>query len=982
MSILPERPLDMFTFQTDGIIDYRPDLEGMNRFWFYETPQVPWSLNTGQTPAGLMAGLSLILPPSVDTMRAPYHHDYFVEATPGDLTLHPLYMQFLKLWAASGRKVVWDWHDGPTQEIMSGTRRQVAPNIYPPTSTREETNAAFTFLGQRQIAGYLRLLDMLDRPEHADLKAASVGFELMNEPASYLQAAQRFNDPAYFHGLFVDHVEALANLVKARMPGRFLIAPAAAYNGRIDVLVQAFLPQRGMSAWDAMVQAVGLSHMILGIHFYPGFDQASRTQADHTRNFTQRFGAAGSIPIAITETNIDGAWMGTDRRGGNAWRSFFIARHLDYLREGLWPGKKACGITFWPFMNYANNSVIRVQRGGALQDDYRNTRAAWVNQLAHRDGQDPRYFGAVEDQAGIKGYSFIGLNPFNSIRPQGWEPDGWHLLLGQGLSNSEITHSGDAAISYGGRGLTVHTPPGGTTYSITVGGDGKTVIWDHQNTTYRRNHYFLGKGGGVVRLGPGSHAVVSQGGPARVYTRAGGFAAISYPYGWNNQTIIDPASTFVSIYGFNPQRGDRLSFRGYFQNAAQLRAHCQVVRSPSFLSGDDLIVNLPGGGYVLMAHGGGLLSTLHKYVLDITDGWYGPGWTEPADILPGDADQIGPPVPPPLAEGQTSLFDAFGRPINRFDAFGRRILGFGDTEGGDPVLPPAPENPLLPYYQSGAILIHHTDAGFVRDVNGKVTAIANAGAAGEPFDATVAGQPLQIEGRGVIVTDDSVVTTSQPADIMDVRLMFVIDGQAAASGPQVFGFEGEDAEGEELATLITVQPVFGGGGVVELFMRPDPFGGNLRQISVPTAFLPEDLCLVEIVLRQNSVTVWINGTLAGEWDATDDSGVINLDGDPDGGDEPTPGAGLTFPAFPIQRIGSGPEGGFQQYNGLLGDVLGILEDHPQAEDATAVARNWIAARFGITIEAPEVPRIVQWLTPDGNPLTLTTDAGDPLEWRL
>lgn len=248
------------------------------------------------------------------------------------------------------------------------------------------------------------------------------------------------------------------------------------------------------------------------------------------------------------------------------------------------------------------------------------------------------------------------------------------------------------------------------------------------------------------------------------------------------------------------------------------------------------------------------------------------------------------------------------------------------------------------------------------------------------FD-TVAGQPLQVEGRGVIVTDDSVVTTSQPADIKDVRLIFVIDGNSARFGPQVFGFEGEDAEGNPMGTLITANPTSQGGSIT-LYMRPDPFGGNLRQISVNTAFFPEDVCLVEILLRSDSLTVWINGTLAGEWEDDEGGGDINLGGDPDDEGEPTLGAGLTFPTFPIQRVGSGPEGGFQQYNGLLGDVLGILEDHPQAEAATQVAREWIAARFGITLEQPEPERFLQWLTRDGNPLTLTTSAGDPLQWRL
>lgn len=677
MSVLPDYTLHMISPQTEGSSSETPDTVGVDGFWFGNVSQQIWGIRDA-SPAAFVYGLRRAVPQFM-RFRLAWHLNFFYEREPGLWAMLPKQEEFIFALVEEGFEIVLDWHDGPTQELSNPERHNKWPAIYPKIESRADVEMAmdgpmtghmseYLSLRERQTLGYNRMMDWLDR--YPTVKAAVIGVELMNEPAEYLHSGNRYQDLPFFLGKMIDHIENMVGIVKSRLPGRFILAPAAGYNGVIAPLVETFLPDRGKSAFEAMKDVVGLTHMLLSVHYYPSFDSTVRNAQEHTREFTKRFSAAGEIPIVITEMNISWEWMMPDRPAQNAQRSWLRGRCLEWMDAGLWPGKKAIGICFWPFFNYAQNSTVRIQASGALVELYRHSMAQFYNHMG-RDGAAVPVFGPLDQQEGEKDFEIIDLTGFNGVHAARWELDDWHLLEGPTWA---ITVNADRAVSWGGRGLTWHEPPDGLFYSVVIGGDGKSVVWDQDNEAYRRNYYMLGRGGGVVRMGPGSHAVVSQGGQCRVYTAPAGYASVSHMYGWDNQTIIHPDSTLTHVHGFDPTRGDQLSFMGAFATPQLLRGALETVPNGSVFKGEHLIVNLPNGGKVLLVDAGPLLARFHQYVLDFTAGWYmAPGWTEIPDIVAEDIGAIGPPIAPPRPDTGSPIYDRDGRSVSVLDRDGNPI---------------------------------------------------------------------------------------------------------------------------------------------------------------------------------------------------------------------------------------------------------------------------------------------------------------------
>lgn len=684
---IPTQPLHMISYQLEGRSDEKPEWTGVDPFWHGPAQQIPWGSRQGGRP--FAQGTNRWLPDGV-SIRASWNQFCFRDDPVEGWVLHSVYEDFLDELADAGRQFVWDWHDGRLSYLISKDKAPRWPMLYGLISTLEEATAGIEWLGEWADESYDIFLDWLSR--RPKLQAATAGFELMNEPMAYNEAAKiaartAGGSQAYFWGRKVDHIETMVGKLKAAYPTKFIIAPMAGANTAIGQYLQHTLPDRGgQNVLDAIRSVVGRDWMVWGMHRYPSFDRVARDLDEHKRLFIQDFRALNDDPVAVTEFNISGEWwLPLDRNPSESskeWRSFFNGKYKDWVSADLyWPGKPEYWLTWWPFSNVSQNNIGNIYSNGDIGDHQRQSRAIW-HAFFNRFGRDERLFGPLAGQRGHREPHIIDLAPSSAVRPDESDAyfDGWAL---NGMPAWQASANVDMALYWGGSYGTVHTILDGDYYSTVIGGDGKTVVLDDQNTAYRRNHYWLGKGGGVVRMGPGAHHVMSEGGSTRIYTCAGGYAAINLPYGWDNEIIIDPDVVKVWIFGFSRARGDKISFKNAFPTLQAMRAATTITESPKWIKNKDLTITLPNGGEVLFIHGGAEYGRLHETVLEWTDGWYAEGWSEPVNYTEADFDVLGPPAGPSFGGGSgVSCYDRDGQPMTGpFDRDGLQMTGPFDRDG-------------------------------------------------------------------------------------------------------------------------------------------------------------------------------------------------------------------------------------------------------------------------------------------------------------
>lgn len=673
--------------------------EVLENMWHGEMQQVFWGMY--DSPVPFCRGMRNAFP-KLRIIRVPFNQHYWTRDAHGKLHMHPTMEAFFDECAAtrSNWQICWDFHDGPTQIMQERSRHAQWPDSYPILIENfDDWHASSILLGARQVAAWEMLFEWLnDRPS---LQRQTIGYELMNEPAAYDHGLKMFrgSGPApnggtweqYFVGRFLDHNEAIVRVIDRHDPGKFILAPTWAYNGQAQILNDTILPS-GRSGLDEFRHVIG-DRLIWSIHFYVGFDAQVATQAAHDRALVTRWGSLGRDPVCVTEMNVFGE-VHNPARQGQSYRHFFRHRHTKWLTADVagWPGKQAWGLSWWPGVNWAQASAIRIALGTdqpVLQRRFSTAAAIHHWSL----GNHPHWFDGA--QSGRKGWQAHTIRPNNSMDPAHFEPDGWHLLARMNIPNRYVAK--DLAgwmISYGGSGTTLHDCRDyDGDYTLQVeGGDGKTIIHAQNNRTYQYNHFHLGEGGGVVRLGHGSHVVMSKGGKAVIYTYASdldappdtaleefgyaknrGHAVIAIPYGWHNRIIVDPTAV-VQLYGFDPSKGDALSFKGAFQSAIELRASMQVVDNQAAIKGRDIVIDLPDGGRLLMVDSGHLANRLHNHVLDFTDGWYGQGWTEPADYHEDEFTNPIPILPPQIGSAdETPWVNRNGVPLTLVDRSGRAV---------------------------------------------------------------------------------------------------------------------------------------------------------------------------------------------------------------------------------------------------------------------------------------------------------------------
>lgn len=218
---------------------------------------------------------------------------------------------------------------------------------------------------------------------------------------------------------------------------------------------------------------------------------------------------------------------------------------------------------------------------------------------------------------------------------------------------------------------------------------------------------------------------------------------------------------------------------------------------------------------------------------------------------------------------------------------------------------------LTPFYRSGTIGIHLRSNG-ATPPGGPVTAIANEGGAGAPFNATTVGTPIPLTGNFLeSTTSTGYLQTAVPAELVGVRLMWVMRMNVATGTYRVFG--------ASLSGDVTYIRTLNNGTSIQLVRTIGGVTTSINLTGVPASTATR---LFEIELGATA-RLFINGVLVAD--------VAN-----------------SFTTFRVDRLTQGPAV-FQAFEGGMGDVLGVVTGQPDTADAIVVARNYLAQRFGITL---------------------------------
>lgn len=591
--------------------------------WKWQADRRMMPMNTRGTPVENIQGAATGLP-GLRRLRMPFNQFFFGTKTfPGP---HPQMRDWLKEAVRLGYRFVWCMMDGASQEAGSGGEYDHYPQMYPITpddpngwpvlDTLDDWKAWMAKggpLSQRQINNFRVMLDWVD----ANTPDMIIdGFEAINEPVAYRRPGGKYGTQHHQHFMerYVDHVEAIWAYVEARRPGKDFYVGGWAYSTDFDSLRNIPLPSRGgknaLDAIRSLVPAGPGGRLVWSAHLYTDWFGQPKTIEATEAEFDRRWGdLIRTDRFAVTETNFAA-------NAGN-----YAAYSTDWMmaRVGNWYQRRGVGMGWFATINYSPSKLLTVYNYGEIEMPSQNIFAQYYNLACLADRQ-----GDLTSAIRSGHQPLHRVFAKRGLRNDAYDPEG-----------SIRDPSSYYTVGFGGRGVCVLTGHDDAV-NFLYGGPGRTILYGGAMD----DHLYLGSGGGVIRTGPGHSTSGVNGGENLIYTGPGTHM-VTCVYG-RSTVVCDPAGT-TRIYGFDPANGDRLSFKGAFAGAAQLAAATSIVSTGA---SNNVEVALPGGGKLILLGRADLQFSLSFYVLDFTEGWYGPGWAEPADYAAADFNMPAVALPP------------------------------------------------------------------------------------------------------------------------------------------------------------------------------------------------------------------------------------------------------------------------------------------------------------------------------------------------
>ena len=244
------------------------------------------------------------------------------------------------------------------------------------------------------------------------------------------------------------------------------------------------------------------------------------------------------------------------------------------------------------------------------------------------------------------------------------------------------------------------------------------------------------------------------------------------------------------------------------------------------------------------------------------------------------------------------------------------VRDFTVSGAGGGSVDPGPAHPLKSYYDSGTILIHHSTEG-ISPAGGPAAALTNQGAAGAMFDATVSGSAIPLSGQYLEMSASAgMPTMAAPADLIGVRLMWVMQIGTYVNASRVFGGAASSPYGFEVRINSNAS-----GQVAQLWSNAS---GTAVSVSLGTriAWPVAVPVLIEIEVSASTATIYINGVSRGS-------------------------GSHAWVQFLVENLGKGQISSAVPLEGLMGDVLGVVTGRGDTAAAVAAARAYLDDRFAL-----------------------------------
>lgn len=529
---------------------------------------------------------------------------------------------FLAAMAQRGVRAHWCLMDGPSQ-------RSSGELPYPAANTQAAWQAWADSLSARQVESHRRLVQWAAaNPAGAPVPWA---VEAINEPDSYNVMGLRVGDMAWARAIYARHVVAIYEQVYAAAPApwdaAFYFVGGWNYSANFSGLAvpNAYLPG-GVSAIAHIRSKVPAARLCWSVHAYPDWI-GGPTQTSVRQNLRRRLG--GKAPVGIegdriilTETNAQHDTVFRYPPYGGRMSA------LNLMRNAQWLAEMGIGIGWWTGGNYAQARLVQIQSGpSGVRMDEGWSHANWHYLIGARNnpqvslGEQVGEVAPTVDQA-IQRWVIAGGDEQVELAAAGLVDNNGGVV---GITRLLRAH--------GGRGTCILRGRAGAG-NLLYGGDGWAALYGGPAPSI--DFLALGRGGGVARSPAALRAVFygSTHRPGRMYLPPGKSTVVLMEGSDNPTTIVaDPQSPHHSVVlGFDAARGDRFSLRGACASAADLRNALSIETVTSL--GEDILIRLPGGGSLRFAGGFAMAPTIADYCLDLSAGWYAPGWTEPEDYDP------------------------------------------------------------------------------------------------------------------------------------------------------------------------------------------------------------------------------------------------------------------------------------------------------------------------------------------------------------
>ncbi|WP_372841496.1 calcium-binding protein, partial [Phaeovulum sp.] len=379
--------------------------------------------------------------PLVNTLRLPFNENSFN----ADGSLHEQYERFLTAAAAEGFEIVFVYMGGTEQRLGSDGDMD-ASAIY----SGLEAN-----LGTVEGA-WTSLLDWLDA--NSSVQAATTGYELISEPASYQRGADlAAADPDLansFFALYAENIAALSDLVQARADGNILVG-GWGYSAQFDILDQTLVD--GVSVLDLIRASVG-EDLVWSAHLYPGWlGTGSVADADGVKEILSAvYASVLGDNLLVTETNaLGGAVDNYIYEEGSAYHNaaYLMARAYDWFADN------GVGAAWFPAGIQTPSTLVNAINRGAVRFPNPDSTAHAMN-LYSLDETPAEYDGAASLEVVVPArlfysdYTASGVDSayYTGLLTFSFGFGGNDLLLGDDINDADPRWAVANDLMYGGTG--------------------------------------------------------------------------------------------------------------------------------------------------------------------------------------------------------------------------------------------------------------------------------------------------------------------------------------------------------------------------------------------------------------------------------------------------------------------------------------------------------------------------------------------------